>query len=218
MTVRAVVLHGHICVLTAGDSIPSQRFGCAHDVLTRTLVVPANQAGVPETISVRLVVFGKGAQSTSRGSSLVETWAAPATVTDGVLDGSLLADALAVSFDGLPPLPDVDATPGDAVDLISNVSEPSPQSTAGVVTFSDNGQTIQGCSDVPVALLNGATTYQAICSYVFSNSGTYTITASYVGSDGSLGTGTHYASIATPDEVAVIDAECAEAATMPFHC
>lgn len=215
VTVRAVVLHGRICVLSAGDSIPSQRFSCPHDAQIRTLHVPANQSGAAQSITVRLVAIGRFG-STAKVTAFDQTWAAAATVTDGVGDPSLLADALAFSLDGLPPLPNVYALPGDSVDLISNVSEPAPQSTNGVVAFSVDGQQLSGCTSVSV-FLNGSV-YQAFCQYAFANSGTYDVVANYVGADGSLGTASLYVSVATPDQVATIDAECAEAATMTFHC
>ncbi|MGB9111466.1 MAG: hypothetical protein WCF24_01915 [Acidimicrobiales bacterium] len=56
---------------------------------------------------------------------------------------------------------------------------------------------------MPVAL-NGSV-YQAQCQYAFANSGTYELTANYIGSDGSLGVANLYVSVATPDQVASIN-------------
>jgi hypothetical protein len=154
--------------------------------------------------------------SASKVTSIQQTWAAPATVTDGVLDGQLLRDGLALSFDGLPPIPDVDALPGDSIVLLAEATEPAPQTTNGNVAFSVNGQEVSGCTAVPVAL--DGSVYEADCTYVFQNSGTYVLGAQYVGADGSLGSAQNEIPVATPDEAAIVDQECAEAATMAFTC
>lgn len=138
-----------------------------------------------------------------------------ATVVVNMLDGRLFTDRLTFYFDSLPPPPNVDALPGETVDLEAFVNEPT---TAGSVTFYVNGQVVPSCTSVAVSFNATPTQSEAICEYQFNSGGTVTLQATFLGSDRSQGSAQRTFTVASPDEDAIVLQECALAASMFAHC
>jgi hypothetical protein len=132
-----------------------------------------------------------------------------ASVVVSVLDGPLLADYLAIDLDGLPPLPNVDAIPGDPVELEGFVTEPSTNTPSGTMTFSVNGVVLPSCEAIAVQS-SGTSPAKSVaqCSYQFNNSGSVNVGGNFQGEDGSVGLEQTAFNVATPDEVSIIDNEC----------
>ena len=139
----------------------------------------------------------------------------PASMVPEIYDGRIFKDGLVFFFDGLPPLLDVDAIPGDPVYLDAYVKEPSTSTPNGRVTFYVNGAIVPSCVNVAVVRQRPSL---AECPYQFNESGTITLGETFVGTDGSHGSAQGAFAVATPDEVAVIDQECQEALSLTSQC
>jgi hypothetical protein len=147
--------------------------------------------------------------TTTTTSTTTTTLPIPASVVVNVEDPQLLVDYLAIGFNGLPTPPNVDAIPGDPVYLEGFVTDPLTSTPSGTITFSVNGVVGPWCVDVPVQS-DGASPAksEAQCSYQFNDSGTVTVGVTFQGTDGSAGSAQNSFTVATPDEVAIIDGEC----------
>jgi hypothetical protein len=136
----------------------------------------------------------------------------PTIVVNGfvnVLDGQLLVDGLAIAFDNLPPIPSVDAIPGDSVSLLGYVAEPNNPTPNGTMTFSVGGSIVPSCIDLPVQN-DGVSPpkSEGQCNYRFNNSGPAVVSVSFQGNDGSTASFSKSFTVASPDEVAIIVNEC----------
>lgn len=129
-----------------------------------------------------------------------------AQLIENILDARLLGDGIAIAFNGLPAIPQVDALPGDTVYLEAFVNEPT---TTGSVSFSINGTTVPSCANVGVFLNATATQSEAQCQYQFDSGGTVTVGETFLGSDRSHATAQRTFTVASADEVSIILDECA---------
>lgn len=128
-----------------------------------------------------------------------------AQLIENILDSRLLGDGIAIAFNGLPAIPQVDALPGDTVYLEAFVNEPT---TTGTVTFSVNGSV--ACTNVAVFLNASATQSEAQCQHQFDSGGTFTVGETFVGSDRSHAAAQRTFTVASADEESIIFGECAK--------
>jgi hypothetical protein len=147
--------------------------------------------------------------TTTSTTTTTTTMPISASVVTSILDQQLLTDYLAIDLSGLPPLPSVDALPGDPVYLDGFVTEQSTNTPSGTMTFSVNGVNIPSCVNIPVQNDGGSPAKsEALCGYEFNTSGSVNVSVNFQGADGSVGSSQNAFNIASPDEVAIIDNEC----------
>ena len=186
---------------------PTYRLGNAQHCRTNY-----TKKAVKRSEHVRVKVNGKW-QIEVRSIRVVEcVYRAPAIVVTGfinVLDGQLLTDGLAIGLNNLPPLPNVDAIPGDSVSLDGYVTEPTNPTPNGTMTFSVDGSLVSSCLDIPVQS-DGVTPPKSTgeCSYQFNSSGSFVVSVIFRGTDGSYASLSQTFTVASPDEVAIINNEC----------
>jgi hypothetical protein len=115
-------------------------------------------------------------------------------VSKHALDPELLDDDLAISLNGLPSPPDVDALPGDPLFLLGFATDPLTNTPNGSMTFTVNGVPVPSCEAITVQN-DGASPAKSEpqCSYDFDISGSVTVGVTFQGTDGSTGQHTELA-------------------------
>ncbi len=206
------------CVWSSLPKVPNfnRSIRCNKGKVARSATIEANISPQAERYTLTLTVIGK-IRAVDYVNVVVAAMPFTAHVVPNIFDAQLYKDTFAISFDGLPPLPDVYAIPGDSVYLEAFVTEPGNSTPKGWATFYVNASVVPSCVYVPVVRAHPKS--EAVCAYTFASGGTAAVGERYIGADfKSQGAAVSDMAIATPDEVAAIDQECAEAASMTYQC